>query len=102
MVCYEVSLQPTAEIAREYLTWLKTHMRQMLELDGFVDAELWQVSEPSPSGDGPTYIAQYRLRDRASLDAYLANHASQMRAEGEKLFSGRFKASRRILVTPSP
>ena len=40
---------------------------------------------------------QYTLRDRASLDAYLRDHAPRMRAEGEARFGGRFRASRRVL-----
>ena len=41
---------------------------------------------------------QYRLRDQASLDAYLRDHAPRMRAQGVEKFGEQFRAERRVLA----
>jgi len=35
MIVYEVNLQIDSEVADEYAKWLKPHIEQILELEGF-------------------------------------------------------------------
>jgi hypothetical protein len=96
-VVYEVNLSVDATIAEDYAGWLHAHVAQMLALPGFVDASMWQVLEPAPAPGQIQWCVHYRLVDRPALDAYLAEHAPRMRADGMARFGGRFQATRRIL-----
>lgn len=95
-VVYEVNLDVDSAIADDYRAWLQTHVSQMLALPGFVSAELFDIIEPATDGRR-AWCVHYRLRDAAALEAYLHEHAAQMRAEGVARFGDRFRAGRRVL-----
>lgn len=42
------------------------------------------------------FVAQYEFASRAALDAYLANHAPRLRAEGLEKFGDRVQCTRRV------
>ena len=55
---------------------------------------------PSDSGidaDKVRWTIQYRLRDRAALEAYQRDHAQPLIREGQARFGDRFSATRRVL-----
>ena len=95
MIVYVVDLEVDAGIAPEYLSWLREHVREMLALPGFVDAQIFEPLEPAPAGQA-AYSVHYELRDRAAYEAYLQDHAGRMRAAGAR-FGHRVRASRRLL-----
>lgn len=97
MIVYEVSIDVDRSIGEIYLDWLRDHVAQMLSFDGFVDARLHERCDVAEDLPRRTFVIAYRLRDQAALDAYFANHAAGMRADGERHFGGRFSASRRVL-----
>lgn len=92
---YEVNIDIDAELAAEYRAWLGEHVAEILALPGFSGADVFLVDEPPPGRVG--YCIQYRLSDRAALDAYLREHAPRLRAEGIARWGERFSARRRIL-----
>ena len=94
-VIYEVNLEADADIAGPFDTWLRDHIADMLQFEGFRSAEI--LDDPSAPAGRVRRIVQYRLRDQAALDDYLANHAPEMRAQGVARFGDRFSASRRVL-----
>jgi hypothetical protein len=95
-VIYEVNLEADAAIEGPFDTWLRDHVADMLQLAGFLSAEvLDDVSAPSGR---IRRTVQYRLRDQAALDRYLRDHAPQMRERGTALFGQRFTAARRTLA----
>ena len=94
-VIYEVNLEADADIAGPFDTWLRDHIADMLQFEGFRSAEI--LDDPSAPAGRIRRIVQYRLRDRAALDDYLANHAPHMRAQGVARFGDRFSAGRRVL-----
>jgi hypothetical protein len=97
-VVYEVTLRVDRAIAVDYLAWLRIHVGQMLALPGFLDATLYAIDVDVVADDDRIgWCVQYRLRDRAALDSYFREHASQLRAEGLARFGTRFRAERRIL-----
>jgi len=96
-VIYEVVLEADAAIEREFDTWLRDHVADMLALPGFLSAEILEQSDVPPPADRITRTVLYRLRDRAALDDYLRDHAARMRAHGLALFGDRFAARRRVL-----
>lgn len=92
-VLYEVVISVEREILDDYLDWLRPHMGQMLSYDGFLSAEMFVNSE-----DETEITCHYRLRDMASMNAYLEGHAKEMRADGVRRFGEKFSAKRRILI----
>jgi hypothetical protein len=94
-VLYEVNLEADAGIAAPFDTWLRDHIADMLQFDGFRSAEI--LDDPDAPPGRIRRVVQYRLRDQAALDEYLAVHAPQMRAQGVARFGDRFTAGRRVL-----
>jgi len=95
MLIYEVNLDIARALRGDYLPWLREHVTQMLALPGFVDACILEAD--SEDDARVAYCVQYRLQDRAALDAYLALHSERMRGDGLRRFGDRVRASRRVL-----
>jgi hypothetical protein len=94
-VLYEVNLEADAGIVAPFDTWLRDHVADMLQFDGFRSAEI--LDDPEAPAGRIRRIVQYRLRDQAALDEYLAVHAPRMRAQGVARFGESFSARRRVL-----
>ncbi len=95
MILYEVNISVKVSRAEEFTLWLKQHIQQMLQIEGFVSAELFTATgEPSTHRQ---LVVHYRLKSLAHLDSYLQNQAPQMRQEGLDLFGSDFSATRRVL-----
>ena len=95
MVIYEVNLTVDAEIANEYSAWLGPHIKEILELDGFLSAEWFEVEAEDEAH--VHWCIQYRVKDRTALETYFVEHAERMRGDGLERFGERFTAERRIL-----
>jgi hypothetical protein len=96
VIRYEVDLDVDAAIAAEYRAWLAGHVAEILTLPGFAGAEVLERDDPAPDPARLALRVSYRLRDRAALDRYLAVDAARLRADGERRFGGRFRATRAI------
>ena len=92
---YEVSLSIVREVAAEFDDWLATHVREMLELPGFVRAVTFAAEDDDP--DRVRRITQYYLENDEALEAYLSGPAEAMRQEALVRFPDRLVASRRVL-----
>jgi Protein of unknown function (DUF3667)/Domain of unknown function (DUF4286) len=97
-VVYDVALEADADIEREFDTWLRDHVADMLALPGFSSAEILVGTGPPSAPGRISRTVLYRLRDQASLEAYLRDHAPQMREQGALRFGDRFSVARRSLV----
>ena len=95
-VLYEVNLDADAAIEGPFDTWLRDHIADVLQFGGFLSAEI--LGDPTAPAGRIRRIVQYRLRDQASLDAYLRDHAPRMRAQGVEKFGERYTAERRVLA----
>jgi hypothetical protein len=95
-IVYEVNLEADAAIEAPFDTWLRDHVADMLQLPGFLSAELL-VDGGGPPGRVRRSV-QYRLRSQADLDRYLQEDAPRMRQHGIALFGDRFTAQRRTLA----
>jgi hypothetical protein len=95
-VLYEVNLDAEAGIEGPFDTWLRDHIADVLQFDGFLSAEV--LDDPTAPAGRIRRIVQYRLRDQAALEAYLREHAPRMRAQGVEKFGERYRAERRILA----
>ena len=96
-VLYEVDYQAEAAIEGPFDTWLRDHTADVLQFDGFLSAELLDDDTAAPPGR-IRRIVQYRLRNRAALDAYLREHAPRMRSQGVAKFGDRYTSARRVLA----
>lgn len=101
MVFYEVNLRIDADIAAEYRAWLAGHIKQMLGVPGFVDAEVLEIVEPAPADNRVQIAVRYRVHGMAALQDYFSHRAEKMREEGLSRFGGRFQAERRVLQSTS-
>lgn len=95
MTIYEVTINIQQDAAPEYEAWLREHIGQMLQLQGFLSAT-WTTAEEAEGGT-VTHCVHYFLRDRDALQHYFLHHAEAMRQEGVRLFGGKFTATRRVL-----
>jgi len=95
-VLYEVNLEADASIEGPFDTWLRDHIADLLQFEGFRSAEILD-DRTAPPGR-VRRIVQYRLRDQAALDSYVANQAPRMRAQGVEKFGDRFTTERRVLA----
>ena len=104
MLIYEVNLTVDGDVAPRYSTWLREHIREMLNLDGF-EAAAWYVrsdgADTIPDGsdveDPREWTIHYQVRDADALQAYFDDHAERVRQDGLDEFEGHFEADRRIL-----
>lgn len=96
MIVYEVNLRVQHAIAVDYLSWLQSHVAQMLALPGFVSAQVFAAPDHDDD-EARAFCVQYRLQDRAALERYLQQHAVRMRADALARFGDHFRAERRVL-----
>ena len=97
MILYNVTIKPNAEIATEWLQWMREeHLPELLQTGLFTEARLCRL-EDAETADGDTFATQYLCASRADYDSYIANWAPQMRTKIEARFGGRFVAFRSVL-----
>lgn len=104
MLIYEVNVTVDGDAASRYSPWLREHIREILELDGF-EAAAWYVrtedGDAVPDEDEPTdprrWTIHYQVRDRDALQTYFEEHAAELRREGTEQFGEHVSTSRRIL-----
>ena len=92
---YEVTLSVDREIVDAFDEWLANHVREMLEIPGFLKAESFEIEDDEQGR--PRRVTHYYLASDEDLEEYLAGPANAMRQSGIALFSDRFEASRRVL-----
>ena len=67
MIVYEVNLQIDSIAADEYAEWLGPHIEQILDIEGFHNAE-WFVCDSED--DKVNWSIRYHLDNRESLENY--------------------------------
>ena len=95
-VLYEVNLEADAGIVAPFDTWLRDHIADMLQFEGFLSAEIF--NDPDAPAGKIRRIVQYRLRDQAALERYIRDEAPRMREHGVAQFGDKFSAQRRVLA----
>lgn len=84
-----------AEIASEYESWLRQHVSEIVARAGFAGAQIWEVEHEQP--EKRFFVIHYRA-ERGQIDYYLENLAPAFRADGERRFGAKARASRRVLI----
>lgn len=88
MIIYNVTANIDESIHKEWLTWIKEHIPQVLGTGKFDKATLTKVLVEEDMG-GLTYSIQYRSYSREALDAYYKEDADRLIQEGLKKFSDK-------------
>ena len=91
---YEVSVEVEVTLVQDYRIWLDTYVREMVFFPGFVSACMYDVLAPAPPAGMQGFCVQFVLRDTASLDSYLREHAMKFRASSLELFGDHVRANR--------
>lgn len=95
MIIYEVNLKVSSEIYAAYMKWLKPHIKEMLDFEGFNKAVFLKES----NYDDPKFehiTVQYYVDHMDDLNYYLEHHSQKMREEGIRKFPEGFSATRRF------
>jgi hypothetical protein len=95
MVIYEVNLTINKDVYPEFGLWLKGHVKEMLQLPGFIKAKILKP-ENEPLLKQEKLTVQYQLENRAFLELYFTQFATEMRKEGLSRFPDKFSSERRI------
>lgn len=98
-IIYEVNLKVAQSILAEYVDWLKGHMSDLCQQQGFLSASLFLDITEKDNIDSKesSYIVQYKVATLEDLQHYFTHHAKTMREEALARFGDKFTATRRIL-----
>jgi hypothetical protein len=98
MIIYNVTVKVEADIASEWVEWMKEeHIPDLMRTGLFVDSKLCRLLEQDET-DGKTYVVQYYLDSMESYDTYISEHAPRMREKGFKRFGSKFIAFRTVMA----
>lgn len=61
-VLYEVNVKADKDISSEFKKWLLEHIKEMIQLEGFISAELYEFEDKESNKD--VYVSQYKLKDQ--------------------------------------
>ena len=93
MYIYNVTINIDDSVHKEWLTWMETHIPEVLNTGKFTSAKLTQVLVDEEMG-GVTYSVQYTAASREDLDSYYKEDADRLRNDGFKKFADKMVAFR--------
>ena len=93
MYIYNVTLSIEESIHEEWLTWIQSHIPEVLATGKFTSAKLTQVLVEEDMG-GKTYSVQYTANSKEDINLYQKEDASNLQAEGLKRFGDKMLAFR--------
>lgn len=93
MYIYNVTINIDESVHQEWLTWMETHIPEVLNTGRFLSAKLTQVLVDEEMG-GVTYSVQYTAATRKDLDDYYEFDADNLRNNGLKKFADKMIAFR--------
>ena len=88
MYIYNVTINIDATIHNEWLSWIESHITEVLNTGKFTSAKLTEVLVEEEMG-GKTYSIQYAANTREDLDNYYKFDAPNLRSEGLKRFADK-------------
>ena len=88
MYIYNVTVNIDETVHEEWLTWMETHILEVLNTGRFLSAKLTQVLVEEEMG-GKTYSVQYTAKTREDLDDYYRLNADKLRGLSAKKFADK-------------
>ena len=99
MYIYNVTINIDDDVKDEWLTWMETHILDVLNTGKFVAAKLTQVLVEEEMG-GTTYSVQYSAKTKEDLQNYYKEDAKRLRGDGLRKFGDKmvaFRTERRLI-----
>ncbi len=97
MIIYNVTVKVDADVAREWVQWMKEeHIPDLMKTGLFVDYRLCRLLEQDET-EGITYSAQYFCDSMEHYHTYIAEYAPKMRDKGFQRFGSSFLAFRSVM-----
>ncbi len=93
MYIYNVTINIDDDVKDEWLTWMETHILDVLNTGKFVAAKLTQVLVEEEMG-GTTYSVQYTAKTKDDLQNYYKEDARRLRGDGLRKFGDKMVAFR--------
>ncbi len=93
MYIYNVTINIDESVHLEWLTWMETHIPEVLNTGKFTAAKLTEVLVNEDMG-GRTYSVQYSANTKEDIENYYKNDAEGLRAKGLKKFSDKMLSFR--------
>ena len=93
MYIYNVTINIDDDVKDEWLTWMETHILDVLNTGKFVAAKLTQVLVEEEMG-GTTYSVQYSAKTKEDLQNYYKEDAKRLRGDGLRKFGNKMVAFR--------
>jgi hypothetical protein len=88
MYIYNVTINIDDAAHTEWLSWIESHITEVLNTGKFTSAKLTEVLVEEDMG-GKTYSIQYAANTREDLDNYYKFDAPNLRSEGLKRFADK-------------
>jgi hypothetical protein len=93
MYIYNVTINIDESVHLEWLTWMETHIPEVLNTGKFTAAKLTEVLVDEDMG-GRTYSVQYSANTKEDIENYYKYDAERLRNEGLKKFSDKMLSFR--------
>ena len=93
MYIYNVTINIDETVHKEWLTWMESHIPDVLNTGKFISAKLTEVLVEEEMG-GRTYSIQYTANTRDDLNSYYKEDAERLQVEGLKRFGDKMLAFR--------
>ena len=88
MYIYNVTINISDDVHNEWLTWMETHILDVLNTGKFISAKFTQVLVEEEMG-GKTYSIQYTANTKEDLEDYYKEDAENLRMESAKKFGDK-------------
>lgn len=93
MYIYNVTINIDETVHKEWLTWMETHIPDVLNTGKFISAKFTEVLVEEDMG-GKTYSIQYTANSKEDLDMYYKEDADKLQTESLKKFGSKMLAFR--------
>ena len=93
MYIYNVTINIDESVHLEWLTWMETHIPEVLNTGKFTAAKLTEVLVDEDMG-GRTYSVQYSANTKEDIENYYKYDAERLRAKGLKKFNDKMLSFR--------
>tara|TARA_B100000795_G_C22792696_1_gene437731 strand:- start:809 stop:1138 length:330 start_codon:yes stop_codon:yes gene_type:complete len=88
MYIYNVTINIDGSVHKEWLSWIQSHIENVLATGKFIAAKLTQVLVEEEMG-GVTYSIQFTASSREDLDEYYEIHAPKLRRSSLHKFADK-------------
>lgn len=93
MYIYNVTINVDQSIHKEWMEWIKPHIKEVIATGKFIKAKMTKVLVEEEMG-GTTYSIQYTAKTMEDLQRYYEEDAPRLRADGLKRFADKMLAFR--------